>query len=504
VLRRYAPWLVLTLAVGVLAITRPSVADDPPVKEKTKSKTESKTESKTDADTGSKHATVKVEKGPLTEAVTLKGVVQGVEAAELAIQFKSWTGQLVVLKAVEHGTPVKAGAILVEFETEKLDQAIRDARQERELTDLAILQAEVELPLLERQNPLDLAAAERTNVEASADLKQFLAVDRPLAEEAAHFMLKSANFYLSSAKDELKQLQKMYRDKDLTEETEQIILKRYQQRVEMAEFYVKEAKIDHEHTLKVALPRREQTAKEAVARAELALAKARDTNPLTIQQKRLSLAKLRFEQVRAKEKLAELEADRAALIVKAPTDGLAYHGRYVHGQWMVPSGSQGHALLHGGHINPGDVFFTIIAPGKLVVRAEAEEKELPGLTPGLAGRLTPTAFPDDKRDARLARVAKAPLSGKFEVMIELEGKAGGLVPGMTCSVRFVTARKLGALTVPASAVFEDVAEDTHYIYKQAGSGKPEKKTVKVGRTVGERTEIVDGLAEGDEILASKP
>src|SRR5207253_7233066 len=114
-----------------------------------------------------------------------------------------------------------------------------------------------------------------------------------------------------------------------------------------------------------------------------------------------------------------------------------------------------------------------------VIRAEAEEKELPGLKPGLAGRLTPTADPDRKRPAKLARLAVAPQGGKFEVRIEPDGAAtGGLVPGMTCSVRFVTARKEHALTVPASAVLDDDAEDAKSAYPLPVSGRPETRAVK--------------------------
>jgi multidrug efflux pump subunit AcrA (membrane-fusion protein) len=103
----------------------------------------------------------------------------------------------------------------------------------------------------------------------------------------------------------------------------------------------------------------------------------------------------------------------------------------------------------------------------------------------------------------VAKVSAAPLGGKFEVRFDLEGAAEGLVPGMTASVRVVTARKEDALSVPASAVFTDDDGETRYVYL-AGKGKPEKRTVKVGITAGDRVEIVEGLAEGDAILPTKP
>jgi multidrug efflux pump subunit AcrA (membrane-fusion protein) len=76
---------------------------------------------------------------------------------------------------------------------------------------------------------------------------------------------------------------------------------------------------------------------------------------------------------------------------------------------------------------------------------------------------------------------------------------------MTCNVKFVPYRKTDALTVPASAVFEDdSAEEAHYVYLHVPGAKPLKRLVKVGKTAGDRTEILDGLREGDMIRTSKP
>jgi len=70
-------------------------------------------------------------------------------------------------------------------------------------------------------------------------------------------------------------------------------------------------------------------------------------------------------------------------------------------------------------------------------------------------------------------------------------------------VKFVPFRK-EALSVPAGAVFSDDEDEGHYVYLPSGKGKPTKRAVKVGRTVGGKTEIVAGLKEGDDILTAKP
>jgi multidrug efflux pump subunit AcrA (membrane-fusion protein) len=79
---------------------------------------------------------------------------------------------------------------------------------------------------------------------------------------------------------------------------------------------------------------------------------------------------------------------------------------------------------------------------------------------------------------------------------------------MACSVKIVPYRKRDALTVPATAVFEDDWADTlsYYVYlaKPDKDGNYPKLTVKIGKSAGGKTEIINGLAEGDEILISKP
>lgn len=479
-LRRCAPWLLLTAMAVALVVAHTSHADDP---------------AKKDAKPAA--ATVKVEKGPLSASVTFKGTVQADKVAEVAVKLKAWTGPLLVKEVADHGKAVKAGEIIVRFDTEKIDLALRDAKQERELAELAVRQAELELPITEKQQPLDLASADREYKQAKDDLKKFVESEKALSIQQAEFQLKSAAFSLEFSSDELKQLKKMYRDKDLTEETEELILKRYKFNVESAEVMLRQAKARAEQTLKTDLPRREQSAKDAVEKAELALARARDVQPLVVRQKKLALAKMKYEDAKAKDRLEDLEHDLASLTVKAPADGLVYHGRYSRGQWT------GAGLQAGGSAQASEVLLSVVGSGKLTVRAEAEEKELPGLKADLAAKVTPTAFPDQRIAAKLARVGVAPQAGKFELLIELTGDApAGLVAGMTCSVRVVTAKKENALTVPATAVSED--DGDHFAYLSKGGKPPTKVPVKVGLTVGDRVEILDGLVAGDEILASKP
>ena len=188
-----------------------------------------------------KPGTTKVEKGPFKIELVLNGIFAAQRTTEVSIRPKAWAMPLQVDRAIELGRPVKKGDILVEFVRDKIDKLIEDTVVENTITDLASKQAEDELPLLERALPIELAAATRAKAQADEDLKRFFAIDKPDSERIVQYMVKQSVEYLEYAKEELRQLEKMYRSKDLTEETEEIILRRQRFQVDSREHYLKEA-----------------------------------------------------------------------------------------------------------------------------------------------------------------------------------------------------------------------------------------------------------------------
>src|SRR5262249_30391925 len=309
----------------------------------------------------SRPATTRAVKGPFQIEVILSGVFEAPRMSEVSIRPKAWTSPLVVDRAIEHGTPVKKGDILVELDREGIDKAIGDAEVENSLTELALKQAAEELPILEKGLPVDLAAAERSRTQAEQDLKRFLEIDRPHSVKSAEFSVKRATESLEYAKEELRQLEKMYRSKDLTEETEEIILRRQRFQVEAGEFLLREAELRGEQTLKIDLPRQEQRTREGAIRSSIDLEKARAMLPLNLNQKRLNLAKLEHDRARGTEKLADLRHDRDVMTIHAPTDGLVYYGQGDRGRWTTAA-VMAAKLRKGGVRRPNEVFIPVVAP----------------------------------------------------------------------------------------------------------------------------------------------
>jgi multidrug efflux pump subunit AcrA (membrane-fusion protein) len=496
-------WLLVTaVMVGLLGGIGLARNDDSDIRRNKDANKPAESSNKT------KTKTIKVEKGDIKIDVSLKGTVEAEQQITLSVKPEEWTMPLTVKKALEHGTPVKKGDVLLEIDREKIDLAIRDLRMERGLTELAIRQMREELPILEKSLPLDLTMAERAKKHADEDLKQFLEVDRALTVSDAEQMVKSSTFYLESAREELKQLQKMYRDKDLTEETEEIILKRQRFQVEMAEHFLKDSKIRRDEILKVQLPRREQSLRDNAEKQTLALEKANNTLRPTIQQKRLSLEKLIYEHDKSGERLSSLERDREMFAVRAPADGIVYHGRCVRGQWSTAAMVEA-KLLPGGILTPAEVFMTVVSQRPVFIRADVEEKDLHWLREGLKGKVVLAGYPDHKIPAQLLKVSYVPhTAGHFDARLALEASQDlpQLMPGMSCTVKLMVYHKKDALTVPVSAVFTDERDDdVHYVYlAHAKGGKPEKRTVKVGKHNSQKMEILKGLILGEEILTEKP
>ena len=96
---------------------------------------------------------------------------------------------------------------------------------------------------------LDKAAAERALKLAKQAFDNYQQVDRDRSVANANFSLKSAEASLANAMEELKQLEQMYKEDELTEESEEIVLKRAQQAVESAEFRFEGTKVQTERTL---------------------------------------------------------------------------------------------------------------------------------------------------------------------------------------------------------------------------------------------------------------
>lgn len=445
-----------------------------------------------------------VTRGALTNRVQLEAVVESGRMIPVRLDPKAWT-DLTVLEAIPHGTRVQRDDLLLRLDPTRLQEQIDDLEADRPAAEAALEIAAAELENLRQSTPLKLEAARRARRTADEEAAYFVAVNRERREKSARFNVKSAEWNLANAREELQQLQKMYDADDLTEETEEIILKRQKFQVEAAEWSLETTRLATERELTTAIPRELENLQAQKRDQELALALAEETAPDALTRKTAEVDKLRRERRKADRRLADLRQDLQAGVVRAPFDGLVYHGACENGRWTTGAGV-GKRLVPGGKLQPNEILFTVVAPEPLHLRAVVPETDLARLPAGSAGHLFPTADPRRRLAVQLRDLGTVPLSsGGFDARLDFAAAAAPatarLTPGMTGKVTFEIVRP-NTLLAPKDAVFGE--GDQRYVHLAPSQGPSRRQPVRVGDADGAMVEIVEGLSEGDRVLSTKP
>jgi HlyD family secretion protein len=451
--------------------------------------------------------TYTVKREPFKIQFELDGVFEARNMTEIIFHPEEWTS-FTVLKAVEHGARVKKGDVLVEFDSEKIDKAVADLKTDVQLAEVALKLAEDQLAVLEKTTPIDLEASQRNQRIAEEDQKRYFETERDLRIKIADFYVKNSRQDLKYSREELEELEKMYKADDLTEETEKLVLERARNTVERMEFILKVEEYNRDQLLKYQLPRMDEQIKEAALRRTLAWNKDRVELPLALDKLRLDVPRQQVQLARSKDRLKNLLADQQLMKLTAPADGYVYYGRCQRGRFNEIA-SMTEQLRRGGSVTPHRVIVTIVEPRPIFIHATAPEDRLQYLRVSMDAKAAPAGYPDLKLDVTVDEVDKIPIAmGSYDLQLGLgleEQPSKVILPGMACKLKFIPYSKSDALCVPPKTVMTDPLDDEkRFVYVLTKDGKTEKTDVTVGKQTDKQTEILKGLSEGDKILLEAP
>jgi HlyD family secretion protein len=233
---------------------------------------------------------------------------------------------------------------------------------------------------------------------------------------------------------------------------------------------------------------------------------------------KMAEANLATAQAELKQRETDLEKSR----IYAPIDGVVLTRSVDPGQTVASS-------------LQAPVLFVIAADlGKMELKAAIDEADIGGAKPGQQAHFTVDAFPDRSFDALIRDISYASVTTDgvvtYDARLEVDNAELLLRPGMTATVQVVTRQAKDVVTVPAAAfrfrppVVErsrgwslqslfmprmprgggrDQSQQstdgsrTLYVLRD---GAPRPVKVKTGSTDGEKTEIVSGLTEGDQVI----
>jgi HlyD family secretion protein len=372
----------------------------------------------------------------------IKGTFEAGKTAEISLSPKAWT-TCITSKAVRHGAIVKRGQPIVWLDTEKLEEQIKTAENALALSTLALKQSELDLQIAQSRQPLDLNVAKKAKATTDESLSYFLTTELPRLKATTKRILDSAKFRLEYAQEEFDQLEKMYKADDLTEETEELILKQARRAIDARKFSLDSVTISTRRKLNHDLPKQQAGLVDAAKSGGLDYHHTRATAPLTLAKKKLEHEKTAQDRKKAAEKLGKLKKDRQLAIIKAPIDGIVYYGRASRGKWSDKTKVDSQ-LRPGGTVTPKQVFITIVSQQPLMVRVNLEEKNLHRIRPGMAGVATPIGFPGKHLDVNVVRISRIPIAaGVFDCLLRVKPsvRPSAIRPGMTCTVTFPTKSK---------------------------------------------------------------
>jgi membrane fusion protein, copper/silver efflux system len=187
--------------------------------------------------------------------------------------------------------------------------------------------------------------------------------------------------------------------------------------------------------------------------------------------------------------IREIERSRkvpASLVWSSPQDGLVMERKAVNGM----------------RAGPGDVLFEVADISKVWALIDLSERDIAMAKVGQTVMLRPRGMPDYVVEGKIAliypHINKETRTGR--VRIELDNQDGRLLPDLYVDAEISTGSDAPVLTVADSAVID--SGNRQIVILDRGDGKFEPRPVKIGQRGNGRTEITEGVSNGDQVVVS--
>ena len=172
--------------------------------------------------------------------------------------------------------------------------------------------------------------------------------------------------------------------------------------------------------------------------------------------------------------------------VRSPISGVVTARNYESGDLFSAQ-----PILHIMQIDP------------LKVIANISEQYFPNVKVGMPVKLAVDIFPDEEFTGTVSLIYPAldPTTRTFKVEVKVPNAKRTLRPGMYARTTFDMGSKEGVM-VPDVAVQKQVGSAERYLYVIVGDSVAERRSVKVGRQVGDRVDILSGIEAGEPVAVT--
>jgi len=182
--------------------------------------------------------------------------------------------------------------------------------------------------------------------------------------------------------------------------------------------------------------------------------------------------------------------------VTAPISGIIGISQYNLGDFV--SKTAGTVLNTISNVNPIKVRFSISEQEYLEFRRKAEMKNRRTINADVNMILSDGTMYDQTGTVNVANRQVDPSTGTLMLEASFSNPNNLLRPGQYSKIIGVTEIVLKALVIPARAIME--LQGQYQVYVVGAENKAELKTIKKGNQLGQLTEVVSGLSEGEKVI----
>jgi len=152
----------------------------------------------------------------------------------------------------------------------------------------------------------------------------------------------------------------------------------------------------------------------------------------------------------------------------------------------------------GAHVGQGELLFRMMSISPLLVRVHIPANRLGGVAKGQSVELKVDSISTPLiANVELISPIVDPTTGTIKITLRIDQYPSSVRPGDFSEVHMVTDKHDNALLIPSVAIIEERGE--HYVYL-VEKNKAIRRAIKVGFTMTNTTEIVEGISQSDKVV----
>jgi HlyD family secretion protein len=437
----------------------------------------------------------KVARGDLVIAVEENGFLSAKDNVKISPKYKG-SGTITVL--VEEGKSVVPGDVLVEFDKTQLESQITELENQLTQYEIELEAAKANLEIQERDNQATIEKAELALEMAQLTKERYEQGDAPNELRKLDLAAEKANSELERAKERFQQVPELVAAGFLTriqEEEERIKLREAEIGDENAK---KDLELHKSYTVRMEGKKKETEVKDGVRELENARKKA----GINLKEKQAALAQRERQVTTTKSRLEQQRTELGHYTVKAENPGIVHYGDPDNPWWRQE-------VKVGNNAYQGQTLITIPDLTTMQVLLQIHEDDIDKLKLEMAVVVTIDSRKGETFTGKITEIASVAASNRwnddsnksFKVEVTLDSSTTDLRAGVTAKAEIEIETVKDALYVPIHAIVSESGKNLAFLVQADGHVE---RDVKIGKNNAHYVQILEGLAEGDEVLLYDP